>query len=308
MADFRLDRLSALEAIVGSNLRPTQAMQRRWQVFCEKIEAAFDELDDRVTQLELDAVDARARARMDDLPAVVFTGDYTGALSADQLPLDIPVKRYDGTTNVSASSTWTATVESGDVTCSIGAATGVLNVTAIGRNSVVKIESTKDGLTLRKKQVFTISLAAPPNTGSTGGTSWTDTTLSSFNSTTMAAVSDELIVTVGPSGQVDLSAPLTVSTAAAAPTGVFRVWGIWQWWDGAAWQDLGTEWSSAFPYCTVSQDIDAGTYSVAPGSFSVPASKSGLVPAASEKFRLQARNDSGTRTMTLSGTATATSS
>lgn len=306
MPDFRLDRLSNLEAIVGPTFRPTQAMQRRWQVFCQKIEEAFDSLDDRVTEIEAAmaaaaAADTKARAHMDDLPDVTIEGDYTGAIDSSQFPFTINVKRFDGTTNVSSSSTWAVTVETGDVDCSIGAATGVLTVNDASVNSLVRIESTRDGLTLRRKQAFKVELADPPNTGGTGGgTVWTDTSFNSTNSTTMAAISDELTVTVGSSGEVDLSAPLTVRTNAIAGDGTYKVWGIWQWWDGAAWTDLGSEVDSG-PDCVI---IDG---EVNEGSLAISASKTGLVAAASEKFRLMARNDSSSATMTYSGTASAVS-
>jgi len=65
--DFRLDRLSAPEAIVGTNFRPTQAMQRRWQVFCQKIEEAFDSLDQRIADIE--AAQAAADAAQADATA-----------------------------------------------------------------------------------------------------------------------------------------------------------------------------------------------------------------------------------------------
>jgi hypothetical protein len=254
---------------------------------------------------------------MDDLPDVTITGDYTGALDAGQLPMDIAVKRFDGTTNVSASSTWTSTVLSGDVTCTIGAATGVLNVTAITTNSVVLIESTKDGLTLRKKQALNVKLSDPPNVGSSGGggsSAWSDTTLSSTSSTTMAAISDDLNVTVGSSGTVDLSAPLYVRTTPNSTSEIkasLEVYGRWQWFDSgtSTWTDLGAGETASDPDCDVQYDAESGSYFLAQiGSLSVSASKTGLTPGNSEKFRLMARNITADVTMTYSGNATATTS
>lgn len=51
MANFRLDRLSAAEAIIGRNGAPTQAFQRRIQKAWAKIEEAFDDLTTKQTTL-----------------------------------------------------------------------------------------------------------------------------------------------------------------------------------------------------------------------------------------------------------------
>jgi hypothetical protein len=294
------------------------------QEFDRGLQKAFDQLETQITNLTqivldiqaaqdaADAADVKARAHMDDLLEIDFTGDYTGTLASNQLPLDIACKRYDGTTNVSSSSTWTRTVESGDVTCTIDAATGVLNITSISTDSVVRVESTRDGLTLRKKQALKVQLTDPPNTGGSGGSSsWTDTTLSSTNSTSMAAISDELTVTVGASGTVSLSAPLSVQTppnSTSAGVSPIEVYGRWQWWDGAAWQDLGAGETASNPDCDVIYDSESGTYYVSEASLNVSASKTGLVAGASEKFRLEARANTASVTMYYSGTASATTS
>jgi hypothetical protein len=279
--------------------------------FLSKLEAEIGAIEEAqaalaaavAAQAAADAADTKARQRMDDLPDVTILGDYTGAIDSSQFPIEIAVKRFDGTTNVSASSTWTATVESGDASVSIGAATGILSVNSVTTRSVVRIESTKDGLTLRKKQVIPVDLASPPNTGS-GASSWTDTTLASINSTTHAPISDELTVTVGASGTVTLSAPLGFSPDSSVSLGTYKVWGKWQWWNGAAWADLAAEVQSN-PDSRVYSDEGART--IDSGTLSVSDSKSGLAPAASEKFRLMARNDTGTAVISFGGTATATS-
>lgn len=45
VADFRLDRLSPFD-------HPDPRFRRLWQVFCEKIEEAFDSLDERIEDIE----------------------------------------------------------------------------------------------------------------------------------------------------------------------------------------------------------------------------------------------------------------
>lgn len=51
MPDFRLDRLSAAFPVVGPDGKPLQSFQRLFTVVEEKIEAAFDELSQQVTDL-----------------------------------------------------------------------------------------------------------------------------------------------------------------------------------------------------------------------------------------------------------------
>lgn len=248
---------------------------------------------------------------MDDLPAVTIVGDYTGMLASGQFPMEIAVKRLQGTTNVSASSEWTAITESGDIDYTIGAATGVLTVTDIAADSVIVISSERNGQTLRKKQAFNIILSDPPNTGGSGTTSWSDTTLSAVSSTSMTTISDELVVTVGPSGIVNLTAPTSAratpnsTSAAASPIEIYLVW---QWWDGAAWVNLGTE-AASNPDYSAALDPESGTYrTTSAATLSMPGSKTGLVPAASEKFRLQGRTSVAGISMAFTGTATATTS
>jgi hypothetical protein len=127
----------------------------------------------------------------------------------------------------------------------------------------------------------------------------------------MAAISDELVVEVGASGEVDLTAPLIVTTAANATAwgeASLEVYGRWQWWDGAAWQDLGASETASDPDCRVILDAESSTYSTRQGAMNVSASKTGLTPAATEKFRLQARNITAAVSMNYSGTATASTS
>jgi hypothetical protein len=88
-------------------------------------------------------------------------------------------------------------------------------------------------------------------------------------------------------------------------TGTFPVYGIWRWWNGASWADVGTEVQSS-PDCVLDYDSETGIYFFSPtGSLTVNTSKTGLGVGSSQKFQLYARNSSGTRTMTFTGTASA---
>lgn len=258
----------------------------------------------------VDAATAAAGALMNDIAPVIVNAAHTGTVETGQLPRNVLAKRYAGTEDVTTLSSWSASTDSGSITYTIGAATGVLNITALGASSVVTITSVHNGVSLSKKVTVTKNLAAAPATGSGGGTSASDTTFNSFNSTTHATVSDVLTVTVGSTGQVALSAPLGVTTAAEAPSSAgLDVKGIWQHdtTGGGVWADLGTE-ASSDPDVVVQFDSEISAYTVDAGSISVSHTITGLAASSSQKFRLNFRNNSGTRVMYLSGTASAVGS
>jgi hypothetical protein len=102
---------------------------------------------------------------------------------------------------------------------------------------------------------------------------------------------------------------LDVTTLAASPTGTFAVYGKWQWYNGAAWVDVASEVQSS-PNCTVTRQIDdpglhSYTYFTNDGTLTVNTTKTGLTPSSTAQFQLLARNGSGTRDMSFSGTASA---
>ncbi len=252
-------------------------------------------------QAAADAAEAAAAADMPEIAPVTIYADHTGTVQAGQLPLDVQASRFNNLVNVTTSSTWSFAVASGGITASIGAATGILNITALASTASVTITSVYLGIERSRLLVVTKSTAPPPSsgTGGGGGTTASDSTFSSFNSTGMAAVSNELTVVAGTAGQVQLSAPLTVGTGTSI-NGEYQVYGIWQWDSTGAgvWVDLGTE-SDSSPNCEVNAGI------VTRGAISVSYTKTALTPSSSYKFRLRARKFSGTAVMYLYGTASA---
>jgi hypothetical protein len=120
----------------------------------------------------------------------------------------------------------------------------------------------------------------------------------SINTATHAAITIDMTVTVGSSGTVELVTSMDVETSPLGGGGVFPVLAIFRWWNGTSWVDVDSEVPSS-PDATVS----GGT--VTAGGVSFNTSKTGLTPSSRAKFRLYARNSSGTRTMTFEGTARA---
>ena len=245
-----------------------------------------------------------ASANMPDVPTASIACDSAGTPNTGQLPKNIGVKRYNGTTDVTAAAAWSQATFSGTITCTVGAATGVLNITAMASNSaVVTVTSVHNGITLSRKVTINKALAAAATTGTGGGTSSSTSTFNAINSSTHADISGTLTVTVGSVGTVTLSAPLYVDTANSGTAANYPVFGKWQWdsTGAGAWTDLATEVQSN-PDCAIVAE-GAGVYSEYSGTLTCSASKTGLAAASSQKFRLVARNGSGTRSMTFSGTA-----
>jgi hypothetical protein len=254
----------------------------------------IDQPDPLLTEAERTAL-----ASMPDVPPVTIAADSTGTVLTDELPLEVAFKRYSSGVDVTATTAWTRTLLTGNATTTIGAATGILAITGPTNltDSVVRITSDRDGITLNSDFPIYKSSAASSGAGTGGGSASTDTTFAHFATASHTAVSDELTVTVGSGGVVDLTAALQVKTARVAPLATYETFAIFKWWDGAAWVDVGTE---------VASDPDTIVYQtdaiyIDPGAISISTQKTGLTPAATEKFKLYARNSSGTRDMYFVG-------
>lgn len=245
-----------------------------------------------------------------EVPAITVEADYTGTVVADELPRDVAFVLMAYADDVTDEAAWSFSVNSGAITATIGAATGVLNITALGATSELTITADHGGIIKTRLFVVNKHINAPPSTGTGGGggTTSTDSSFLNFNSTSMATVSDEITAIAGAAGEVNLSAPLLVKTAKTPPDAVYDVKGIWQWDSTGAgvWVDLGTE-ASSNPDCEVFV-TDWGAYMLNPGSINIAHTKTGLTPSTSHKFRLRARNASGTRSMYFTGTASAVGS
>jgi hypothetical protein len=291
------------------NVVTPQDMQIWWQQVVEAIEAEVGSLEASVQAL------AVAKEYMPTLPEVTINADYTGAVSpSNQLPKTILCTRFNGTTDVTALSTWSAVARIGGATATINSATGALQLTAITGSDIVDVTSVRDvegvSITLTQPQQFIFATSAAPTGGGGGGGGGGSTESTSIfadiNSTSHAEIC-ALTVTAGAGGVVTLAAPLYVTTAEALPVGTFPVHGKWQWdsTGGGVWVDLAAEVLSS-PHCSVA--TVSGEHLVYDGSLSVPDSKTGLTPTSSYNFRLMARSNVGTRVMSFYGTASAVGS
>lgn len=284
-----LPRFQHLTSLVDAYGRPTVAFHQWWDTFAANLETTFNDLEQTVVDVQF------ALENMPDIPDIVVTADYTGAVNTDQLPRVVNMQRLTLDTDNTASATWSFSVDSGEITASF-TNPGEFTITALDSTSVVTV--TSDYNDIEKSRTFTITLevADPP---ALAGGSASDTSFSSVTSSTHAAISNELSIPIGASGEAELTATLTTYVASSSGNATYIVFGKWQWWDGAAWQDVDTE---------VESDPDlvkTSTYNQSPGRLRVNQTQTGLTPGNTEKFRLMARKNTGVIPVYFNGTATA---
>jgi len=256
-------------------------------------------------------VTASAVPSLDQVAPVAFAADYLGVLSAGQLPKNINVIRRRGGTDVSSSTTWSIISQTGisGVTVTVSSS-GIVTIptgATIGTSSTIEVRSVRDGTTLDARIGVTRNDAAPPSTGSGGGTTVSDSTFSSVSGTSFVAISDMMTVKTGSSGQIQFSAALTTTADSASPTGTFDVEMKWQYRPiSGSFADVATEVSSD-PDTTVYFD---GDYFTDDGFVNSSPTKTGLSASTDYEVQLFARRTSGspTKTVYFIGTASAVGS
>ena len=248
---------------------------------------------------------------LDQVAPVAFAADYLGVLSAGQLPKNINVVRRRGGTDVSSSTTWSIISQTGisGVTVTVSSS-GIVTIptgATIGTSSTIEVRSVRDGTTLDARIGVTRNDAAPPSTGSGGGTTVSDSTFSSVSGTSFVAISDMMTVKTGSSGQIQFSAALTTTADSATPTGTFDVEMKWQYRPiSGSFADVATAVSSD-PDTTVYFD---GDYFTDDGFVNSSPTKTGLSASTDYEVQLFARRTSGspTKTVYFIGTASAVGS
>ncbi len=248
---------------------------------------------------------------LDQVAPVAFAADYLGVLSAGQLPKNINVIRRRGGVDVSSSTTWSIVSQTGisGVTVTISSS-GIVTIptgATIGASSNIEVRSVRDGTTLDAKIGVTRNDAAPPSTGSSGGTTVSDSTFSSVSGTSFTAISDLMTVKTGSAGEVQFSAALTTTADSASPTGTFDVEMKWQYRTvGGSFADVATAVSSD-PDTTVYFD---GDYFTDDGFVNSSPTKTGLSASTDYEVQLFARRttSSPTKTVYFIGTASAVGS
>ena len=213
--------------------------------------------------------------------------DYTGAVKAGQLPLVANFKMVTAAnTDITASTTWTAITKSGVATYSIGAATGVLTVTALSLDAVIEVSGVYGGQTRAATLTLFRTLDAPPVSGAAGGTS-ASTSISTSGITTSYGTSPTGLMSVvaGAAGQVACTADVRFYRTT---NGTSEAYGKWQWRVvGGSYADIAAEVISDFP-------AERAVGLNEPGSLMVNMTKTGLTNGTIYEFQLLLRSTSGT--------------
>lgn len=165
-------------------------------------------------------VTANAVPSLDQVAPVAFAADYLGVLSAGQLPKTISVIRRRGGVDVSSSTTWSIISQTGITGTVTISSSGIVTIptgATVALSAAIEVRSQRDGTTLDARIGVTRNDAAPPSTGSGGGTTVSDSTFNSVSGTSFVAISDLMTVKTGTSGQIQFSAALTTTCTAATP-------------------------------------------------------------------------------------------
>lgn len=226
--------------------------------------------------------------------ALTINADYTGAVTT-AMPFEQQFSLIANGTDVTTSAAWSVAQNSGTMTATIGAATGILSIDESSgdlESGSVTLTAVYNGSS--KDFVVKVSKvnADAPSSGSAGGTSATGTTNNaSFTATTMTAVGTELDITLGSSGQAVLSADYTFT--ADANRSMFAQWFRW---NGSSWVALGSPIQSA-TYIRFGDPVE-GTPSF---------TATGLTANSAQRFQIF-MHLSGTATASITGTNSAVGS
>lgn len=250
---------------------------------------------------------------LDQIPSVLFAADYLGTLSPGQLPKNINVTRRRGGTDVSSTTTWSILSQvgiTGTVTISSSGIVTIPSGATIGTTATIEIRSVRDGTTLDAKISVTRSDASPPITGSSGGTTVSDSTFGSISGTSFVAISDLMTVKTGGTGKIQFSAALTVTCTAASPVITDPNSNV-----EMKWQYRAIGGSFADVAAAVNSDPDPqvyfdGVYFADDGFINCSPAKTGLSASTDYEVQLFARRTSAspTKTIFFNGTASAVGS
>lgn len=264
--------------------------------------------------------DANTGIVIDPFPDVYIYASSTGVVKAGELPRDVQIKASQGGVDVTTLGTWSRST-TGGITCTMGAATGILNITAFtSKEANIPITFTYLGVTRTAKvHVVRVDDAAEVSGGGGGGggggssgTSGSTTTLANTNGTSYGTgVSGTIKAVAGPAGQVVCVAPIDFKRVnSIASVGVTGCFGKWQWRiTGGSFADItGGEQADTTPAETVG---GAEPYKES-GFVSCTRTKTGLTQGTEYEFRFLWRRDddsgASSEIYRTAGTMTATGS
>lgn len=233
--------------------------------------------------------------------------DFAGVVKSAQFPINKSYKLVtSGGVEITSGVTWGVSTTSGGWSGTAPSITGTgAGALAINSGPNVSTAQVRVTATLNGRQyTFTADvkqkLDDPPVSGGSSGTTASEQFVKSV-STAWVDATGELVANTGAGiTNFDLTAAnLAISSNDLTPpvNGSSNVQGQWLWWDGGAWQVVGTVSDS-------SPDVTFTASEESPGSLTVNKQKTGLSGATQYKFKLQLKISSGTvDPVIVSGTA-----
>lgn len=262
----------------------------------------------------ISTTDGATSVIIDPTNDIIIHADYTGTILTGELPRAVPLTASIGLNDVTTLGTWTRSATVG-VTCTIGASTGVLSITAFGvSEALIPVSFSYEGV-VRTALVHVVKQNSTTGGGGTGGggsggTTATTGTLGntagvSYNTST--AVSATITAAAGSGGKVALTAD--VSYKATDGESGPATWGKWQWRVvGGTFADVGAEIHDQFePDYTVINE-STGSFRYSPGQLTVNQTKTGLTNGTNYEFRFLWRDDGTIRCRAVSPALAATGS
>lgn len=230
--------------------------------------------------------------------ALDFAADYTNTLLSGQISKSVAVKRQLGTTDVTASTTWTLTATAG-ITASINSA-GLVSFAAVANGAVI-VTGTYGGVALQVPIAISRTQGAAPVGGGSGATSASTTAISAATSTSyVTGVSGTLTLAAGSSGTVNLTAGVDFYISGTSSSNQSQgCYGKWQWRvSGGTFADVTSEVGSSYnafrpgtgTYVAPTIDTDA---QASDGRIDVNQSKTGLTSGSTYEFRFVWRLSGG---------------
>jgi hypothetical protein len=257
---------------------------------------------------------ATAQPSLDGIAPITLYADYLGAFLTDQLPFYFNVVRRKGGDNVSDSTTWSVIsqdgITGGTVTIDSTGYVTIPSGISMGSNASVVIRSVRDGITLETTAGITkLNAQAPTTGGSGGGTTVSDSSFTSVTTTSFVDISDVMTVNTGSAGQIQFSAPLTVTATKASPeidgpeSNVEMKW-QYRTSGGGSYADVASAVNSD-PDVEIYYDVDSGLYLRNNGAITCSPLLTGLSSSTAYDVKLVARRTSSTVSKAISFTGTA---
>lgn len=233
-------------------------------------------------------------------PPISVAYNFDTSIKDGQLPKTLNFKLLRGAgADVTALAAWSAVLKSGSAAFSMGAATGILEITSLSSDAAFEASAIYLGTTRKGQSSATRKIDDPPVMTGGGGGATSDST-SSINTTTSsaygAAATRILSIAAGTGGVVNLTLAGEFSRATAGNASAF---GKWQWRVvGGTFADVAAEIASSSSASTSGPPEPDTT----PGTIAVNQQKSGLTAGVTYEFQLLLR---GSVSVTLNWLGTA---